>query len=275
MKKTLSSIIVCALITAICILPAAALETAVENQPVTIGDIEWRFIPAGDGVYHLQSVATEQFLRVNVDALEMGAEPHGWVYGEHDEASDTTMFSPDHDAPLRYSPNMSRWSARRAFTYIALFEKMTAEGAGGTRYIRANEVTDNAVYIIMGMDSDDGVPKALSNFLETNDGVNMGGVAVDIINGEYITFDPVPETSPDPAPEPEPENTPAVNGDISGEEENGGEAGNNNNNETAPAQNDSSAVNNDSPNIILLIVIGVALLAIIIVIVAASPKKKK
>jgi hypothetical protein len=167
--------------------PAAALETApalvtaIEGQAVTAEDIEWRFIPAGDGAYHLQSVATGAFLRVNGDTLAMGENGSTWIFGDHGEAGDPTMWSPENDAPLRYSPNMSRWSARRAFVHIGLFEK---QGAG---YSRVTSVTDNAIYIIVGMSSDDGIPKALSNFLETNDGNNMGGVAVPI-SGDAIIF---------------------------------------------------------------------------------------
>ena len=139
MKKLIAAI----LLTMLLIVPVSAkLETAVEGAEVTVADIEWTFVPAGDGSYHVQSVGSGKYLGRSGDAIAMVDSPVGWIYeirGE-DGLDDYALYSPELGAPLRFSPNMSRYSLRTPFTYIGLFEKTEAEGGGGTRYVKVIEV---------------------------------------------------------------------------------------------------------------------------------------
>ena len=267
MKKLITAILLAMLLIA----PVSAkLETAVEGAEVTVADIEWTFVPSGDGAYHVKSVGSGKYLGKSGDAIAMVDSPVGWIYeirGE-DGLDDYALYSPELDAPLRFSPNMSRYSLRTPFTYIGLFEKTEAEGGGGTRYVKVTEVKDNAVYIVMGMTSDDGVPKALTNFLETQDGNNMGGAAVDIVNGEYITFDaPAPEPETEPEPEPQPTEAPAVEPEQGGENETEAAA--------APATTAEETKEDGGTNTVVIIIAAAAVVVIAVIAVLAVKKKKK
>ena len=278
MKKFITAVLLAMLMLFLAAPVGARLETAVEGAEVTVADIEWRFVPAGDGGYHVQSAANGKYLGRSGDAIAMVDAPVSWVYEvrSEDDLNNYALYSPELGAPLRFSPNMSRYSLRTPFTYIGLFEKNEAEGGGGTRYLKVTEVKDNAVYIIMGMVSDDGVPKALTNFLETQDGSNMGGAAVDIINDEYITFD-----APAPEPEPEPAPVPATDPDNAEEP-----ADNNNNNENNNDENENiddaadgksegdKSDGNDGMIIWIGIAAAAALLVVIIVVLAGKKNKK-
>ena len=273
MKKFITAILF-ALLAILLIAPVGAkLETAVEGAEVTVADIEWTFVPAGGGSYHVKSVGSDKYLGKSGDAIAMVDSPVGWIYeirGE-DGLDDYALYSPELDAPLRFSPNMSRYSLRTPFTYIGLFEKTEAEGGGGTRYVKVTEVKDNAVYIVMGMTSDDGVPKALTNFLETQDGNNMGAAAVDIINGEYLTFDaPAPEPEPEPA-EPQPaEPQPAEAPAAEQEQEDEIEA------VTADGQEQENKGGGESGGVnpAVIIIAAAAVLVIVVIAVLAAKKKK-
>lgn len=193
LKTVLSIVLALTMLTAMAVTAMASIGTArYDNFAVTAGDIEWKFIPSGNG-FHVFNEKENFYLTGDGNIVTFTSDASVvWTYEQRTDldrvGTGMTLFNSAGNVPLRYSPNMQRFSNRRAITEVVLFEKQVS--GGNYVYNRVDTVTPNETYLIVGMNSDaPHGPMALVNVITIDSQGSIDGNAFAVtITNDSITF---------------------------------------------------------------------------------------